>query len=80
MSDKKTPRQPGNTYDDGNIPEIDLPGKSDNPSGKSHYGDEPVGDPDSNTNPTGEDHLVWVTPPVLLAEAENAALNTAGTI
>lgn len=75
-----------NTYDDGNIPEVDLPGQNrhgNEPSGQNRHGDEPSGQgrydgdtgenyDDSNSNPTGEDHLVWVTPPVLLADAEGS--------
>ena len=65
-----------NTYDDGNIPEVDLPGQNrhgDEPSGQGRYdGDTGENYDDSNSNPTGEDHLVWVTPPVLLADAEGS--------
>lgn len=79
MSDRKNNNNPGNTYDDGNIPEIDLPGQADFPSGKNRYGDEPIGDPgNSNTNPSGDSNLVWVTPPVLLADSEGAAANAIG--
>lgn len=80
MSDKKTSTNPGNTYDDGNIPEIDLPGQAGLPSGKNRYGDEPIGDPGDDANSSGEDNLVWVTPPVLLADTEAATLNAAGTM
>lgn len=62
--DKEKEKNEKNTYDDGNIPETDLPGQN-------HYGgDKTGGYDDSNSNPSGEDHLVWVTPPVLLADAE----------
>lgn len=93
-----------NTYDDGNIPEIDLPGQNrygDEPSGQNRYGDEPSGQnrhgdepsgqnhyggdatggyDDSNSNPSGEDHLVWVTPPILLSDTEGLEPNAAGGI
>lgn len=81
MTDKDTGRNPENTYDDGNIPEIDLPGRANDPSGKNRYGDVPIGDPGNHgDNSSGESNLVWVTPPVLLAEAGEAAPNTAGGI
>ena len=83
-----------NTYDDGNIPEIDLPGQNrhgNEPSGQNRHGDEPSGQgryggdtgenhDDSNSNPTGEDHLVWVTPPVLLSQSEGPTPNAIGGI
>lgn len=73
MSDKETAKTPENPYD-RNVPEIDLPGQADFPSGKNRYGDEPIGDPhNNNENPSGEDNLVWVTPPTLLADAEGTA-------
>lgn len=80
MNDKETGK---NTYDDGNIPEIDLPGRADTPSGRNRYGDLPIGDPENGNsgpsgNPSGEDNLVWVTPPVLLSESEGLAPNAAG--
>ncbi len=86
MTDKEIGK---NTYDDGNIPEIDLPGRADTPSGRNRYGDLPIGDPgNSNTDPSGngnpdssgESNLVWVTPPVLLSESEGLAPNAAGGI
>ncbi|MCI9527451.1 MAG: hypothetical protein HFH37_11150 [Lachnospiraceae bacterium] len=81
MTDKDTGRNPGNTYDDGNIPEIDLPGRTEGPSGQNRYGDAPIGDPGNHgENSSGESNLVWVTPPVLLAEAGEAMPNTAGGI
>ncbi len=64
--DKEKDKNEKNTYDDGNIPEVDLPGQNRND--------------DSNSNPSGEDHLVWVTPPVLLADAEGPQPNAAGGI
>lgn len=79
MTDKDTGRNPGNTYDDGNIPEIDLPGRTDGSSGKNRYGDVPIGDPDNQgKDSSGESNLVWVTPPVLLAEAGEPMPNTVG--
>lgn len=79
MTDKENIQNPENTYNDGNVPELNLPGKADFPSGKNRYGDEPIGDPGNNdTNPSGESNLVWVTPPVLLADSEGAAANAMG--
>lgn len=63
----------------------------DEPSGKKHYGNEtsgqnrygdgpPEGSDDRYTNPTGEDHLVWVTPPVLLSEVDGQKPDFAGGI
>lgn len=51
----------------------------DHPDGQNHYGNHGNGS-DSDTNPTGEDHLVWVTPPVLLSEAEAPMPGAAGGI
>lgn len=103
MLDKEIDRYLQNTYDDGNIPEIDLPGRTDTPDGanryggspiddppgQNRYGDVPIGDPgnnysnpsgDSHSNPSGESNLVWVTPPVLLSEADTPAPNAFGGI
>lgn len=53
----------------------------DGSSGENHYGDGARnGSDDSSTNPSGEDHLTWVTPPVLLADAERPQPNAAGGI
>lgn len=81
MTDKENSQYPGNTYDDGNIPEIDLPGRTNGPSGQNRYGDAPIGDPENNNKyPSGEDNLVWVTPPVLLAKTDEAMPRPAGGI
>lgn len=103
MLDKEIDRYLQNTYDDGNIPEIDLPGRTDTPDGANRYGDSPIDDPpgqnrygdvpigdpennhsnpsgDSHSNPSGDSSLVWVTPPVLLSEAETPAPNAFGGI
>lgn len=80
MSDKETAKTPENTYD-RNVPEIDLPGQAGFPSGQNRYGDEPIGDPQNNNeNPSGQDNLVWVTPPVLLADTEGASAPAASGI
>ena len=79
MTDKNTVNYQGNTFDDGNIPEIDLPGRADEPSWTNRYGDMPIGDPENHgEDSSGESNLVWVTPPVLLAEAREAVPNTVG--
>lgn len=81
---KKKDKHEKNTYDDGNIPEVDLPGQNrygDEPSDQNHYdGNDGENYDDSNSNPTGENHLVWVTPPVLLADGEGPQPNAAGGI
>ncbi len=71
MLDKEIDKYLQNTYDDGNIPEIDLPGRADAPSGSNRYGDSPIDDPpgqnsygdvpigdpgNSHSNPSGDNN------------------------
>ena len=83
-----------NIYDDGNIPDSDLPertgsdgqNRSDNPNandyhrgGQNGYHDNE--DPDYNPDGAPEQHpLTWVTPPVLLSKPDTLTPNAPGLI